>query len=297
MRMDAITHLSTKHRDYPKSQEKDRDITPRLDWVNRVPGLDNGELIGAVDGFIPALESTGNKSYQELAQQWQVWMDYTKTTAAKIFYKGNGRVCTVIDIKDQSLPVNHPYQSYLCETKDLLDDPFEGEIFISQLQFVGGLLKANKQALRGFATAVRVRTCNSVTTKMPGMFASINKITDPSTGEVTDYISNAGIPSISNQTVQDLDVNVPGSVFPTILVDKSVGLAWWRNMVVAKKMQRRHNSPDIYGSTESTRVDGTAVSALLTWDSKVTTVIALLGGATDFVRRRMKADSAYDECV
>ncbi|EKV19779.1 hypothetical protein PDIG_01200 [Penicillium digitatum PHI26] len=40
--MDAITHLSTKHRDYPKSQEKDRDITPRLDWVNRVPGLDNG---------------------------------------------------------------------------------------------------------------------------------------------------------------------------------------------------------------------------------------------------------------
>ncbi|EKV19778.1 GPI anchored protein, putative [Penicillium digitatum PHI26] len=132
---------------------------------------------------------------------------------------------------------------------------------------------------------------------MPGMFASINKITDPSTGEVTDYISNAGIPSISNQTVQDLDVNVPGSVFPTILVDKSVGLAWWRNMVVAKKMQRRHNSPDIYGSTESTRVDGTAVSALLTWDSKVTTVIALLGGATDFVRRRMKADSAYDECV
>lgn len=92
---------------------------------------------------------------------------------------------------------------------------------------------------RGFATAVRVRTCNSVTTKMPGMFASINKITDPSTGEVTDYISNAGIPSISNQTVQDLDVNVPGSVFPTILVDKSVGLAWWRNMVVAKKMQRR----------------------------------------------------------
>lgn len=65
----------------------------------------------------------------------------------QIFYKGNGRVCTVIDIKDQSLPVNHPDQSYLCETKDLLDDPFEGEVFTFWLQFFGGLSKADKQAL------------------------------------------------------------------------------------------------------------------------------------------------------
>lgn len=59
----------------------------------------------------------------------------------------------------------------------------------------------------------------------------------------------------------------------------------------------RHNSPDIYGSTESTRVDGTGVSALLTWDSKVTTVVAILGGVTDFVRQKMKADNVYDEFV
>ncbi|KAI2760410.1 CAZyme family GH162 [Penicillium roqueforti] len=287
-----------------------------------------------------ALENTGNKSYRELAQKWQVWMDYTKTTAAKIFYKGNGRVCTVIDIKDQSLPVNHPDQSYLCETKDLLDDPFEGEIFTFWLQFFGGLSKADKQALweikrpqlvsvdykmggfgpitvqkgfwfsshetwkvmempyydidivrRLFKNAERVRTCNSVATKLPGMFASVNNITDPSIGDVTGYISNAGIPSISNQTVQELDVITPYSVFPTILVDKSVGLAWWRNMVIAKKMQ------NIYGSTESTRVDGTGVSALLTWDSKVTTVVAILGGVTDLVRQKMKADHVYDEFV
>lgn len=92
---------------------------------------------------------------------------------------------------------------------------------------------------RVFANAERVRTCNSVATKVPGMFASINNITDPSIGDVTGYISNAGIPSISNQTVQELDVITPYSVFPTILVNKSVGLAWWRNMVVAKKMQSK----------------------------------------------------------
>lgn len=69
------------------------------------------------------------------------------------------------------------------------------------------------------------------------MFASINNITDPSTGEVTGYVSNAGIPSISNQTVQELDVITPYSVFPTVLFDKAIGLAWWRNMAIAKKMQ------------------------------------------------------------
>lgn len=74
-------------------------------------------------------------------------------------------------------------------------------------------------------------------TKVPGMFASVNNSTDPSTGQIIGYISNAGIPSIASQTVQELDVITPYSVFPTLLFDKKVGLAWWRNMVIAKKMQ------------------------------------------------------------
>lgn len=69
------------------------------------------------------------------------------------------------------------------------------------------------------------------------MFASVNNSTDPSTGQIIGYISNAGIPSIASQTVQELDVITPYSVFPTLLFDKKVGLAWWRNMVIAKKMQ------------------------------------------------------------
>ena len=52
-----------------------------------------------------------------------------------------------MDIKDQSLPVNHPDQSYLCEGDSLLNDPFEGEIFTFWLQFFGGLSDADKKAL------------------------------------------------------------------------------------------------------------------------------------------------------
>lgn len=95
----------------------------------------------------------------------------------------------------------------------------------------------NKISSRVYENAERVRTCNSVVAKVPGMFASVNNVTDPSTGDVVGYISNAGIPSISNQTVQELDVITPYSVFPTILFNKAVGLAWWRNMAIAKKMQ------------------------------------------------------------
>lgn len=54
---------------------------------------------------------------------------------------------------------------------------------------------------------------------------------------------------------------------------------------------------DPYGSTESTRIDGTLVSALVTWDSKVTTVNAILGGVTQWVRQKMQADGIYNEFI
>ncbi|OOQ85565.1 putative GPI anchored protein [Penicillium brasilianum] len=317
-----------------------QDLSPTWDWNNRVPGLDNGELLWAVYAFIQAAESSSNQSYIDLAKKWQTWMDYTKTTAAHIFYEGAGKVCAVVDIKNQTLPVDHPEQTYTCEGSSYLDDPYEGELFTWWLQFFGGLPEAEIEALweykraklvsvdyhmgkfgpitvqkgywfsshetwkvmempyydidiirRVFQNAERVRTCNSVVTKVPGMFASINNVTDPSTGDVVGYISNAGIPSIANQTVQELDVITPYSVFPTVLFDKAVGMAWWRNMAIAKKMQ------NIYGSTESTRRDGAGVSALLTWDSKVTTVNAILGGVSDLVRQKMKAENIYNTFV
>lgn len=89
---------------------------------------------------------------------------------------------------------------------------------------------------RLYTNGERVRTCNSRLNGIPGMYASVNNVSD-STGQIIGYISNAGIPSIANQTVQELDVITPYSAFTTILIDKGVGLAWWKNMVDGKKMQ------------------------------------------------------------
>lgn len=142
---------------------------------------------------------------------------------------------------------------------------------------------------RVFHNAERVRTCNSVLMgKNAGMFASVNNITDPQSGQINGYISYAGIPSVANQTGQELDVVTPYSTFPTILCNQSVGLAWYKNMLDAKGMQNP------YGSSESCTRDGEGISAFVSWDSKVTTVNALLGGVTDLVREKMKSEGIYE---
>jgi hypothetical protein len=65
----------------------------------------------------------------------------------KIFFEGAGKVCAVVDIKNQTLPVHHPEQTYTCEGSSYLDDPYEGELFTWWLQFFGGLSEAEIEAL------------------------------------------------------------------------------------------------------------------------------------------------------
>lgn len=47
------------------------DLQPTSDWVNRVPALDNGELIWAVYSAVRALESSSNLSFQSLSRRWR----------------------------------------------------------------------------------------------------------------------------------------------------------------------------------------------------------------------------------
>ena len=51
------------------------------------------------------------------------------------------------------------------------------------------------------------------------------------------------------------------------------------------------------GSTESIRRDGTGVSAFVSWDSKVTTDVALLGGVGSFVKTGLMREGLYKDFV
>ncbi|PHH66470.1 hypothetical protein CDD81_6945 [Ophiocordyceps australis] len=316
------------------------DIEPAWDWVNRVPALDNGELLWAVYACINSMSKSPQPWIRALAVKWQDWFDYAKTTAVPVFYSGQGRVCAVSKISNQSLPVTHPAQQYACEGTALLDDPYEGELFTQFISLFSSLPPAEKDQLwsikrnklvkveyhspktgpitvqqgywfsshelwkvlempyydveivrRLYRNAERARTCNSALNGIAGLYASVNNSTDVATDTISGYISAAGIPSIASQKQQYREVVTPYGAWPTVLVDRAVGLAWWHRMVTAAKMQNP------YGSTESTRLDGKLVSALLTWDSKITTVVALLGGVGDLVRHQLKRDRLYRDFI
>lgn len=49
-----------------------------------------------------------------------------------------------------------------------------------------------------------------------------------------------------------------------------------------------------YGSTEAGKIDGTEISPVTTWDSKITTVVAMLGGISHLNQRVLKRDNLYD---
>ena len=98
-------------------------------------------------GFIQALDNTYNPANQHLARRWQTWLDYAKLNAATVFYRGQGQVCAVTDLNNQSLQVNDPNQGYKCEGNGTLNDPYEGELFTWFLYFFGGLSQKDKEQL------------------------------------------------------------------------------------------------------------------------------------------------------
>jgi hypothetical protein len=64
-----------------------------------------------------------------------------------VFYPGNGIVCAVTDIGNQSYQVHDPRQNYTCEGSGTLNDPYEGELFTWWLYFFGGISNKDKTLL------------------------------------------------------------------------------------------------------------------------------------------------------
>ena len=66
----------------------------------------------------------------------------------------------------------------------------------------------------------------------------------------------------------------PYSTMALFMVSKEVGALWYHNMISGPAGQ------NVFGSTEGLIVDGTSVSPFVTWDSKITTVLGMLGGVS-----------------
>lgn len=135
--------------------------------------------------------------------------------------------------------------------------------------------------------AERVRTCNSVLMgSTPGLFAAVTNTTSPNEQDITSYIHNAGVPgSMSFNAFQEQDIIAPYAAFTILPFDTGIGLSWYHNVLSAKCMQ------SVYGSVNGIRRDGSAVSRVVSWETKAPILLALLGGILTFVRDGLKYDN------
>jgi hypothetical protein len=140
---------------------------------------------------------------------------------------------------------------------------------------------------RLFINGEKVRVYHSAQNRIPGLYASVTSDAKPGTYEV-DYFNSCGIQQIAFQPVEHESVITPYGSFPVIMANESIGLAWYLNMLQGPAMQ------NMYGSTEAINVNGLSISPVITWDSKITTVVAMLSShLIDSVRQILQRDNIY----
>lgn len=135
-----------------------------------------------------------------------------------------------------------------------------------------------------FSNAEKARTWDAYLESIPGLFASVNDVTDGSE-DIPDYSSACGVASIAFEEISRRDIVTPYGSFGLFLHQPDVGYCWYNNMLSGPRMQSS------YGSTEAININGTEISPLVTWDSKITTVLAMLGGVGDLVKQGLRSEA------
>jgi len=140
-----------------------------------------------------------------------------------------------------------------------------------------------------FTNSEYVRVVNSIHQHIPGLFASSHAPPDVECGHLGGYCNAVGIQAVASQPVHwDQSVS-PYGAYPVMLVDLAAGLAWYNTMLSLPKMQTAT------GSVEAAKVDGTSVASILTWDTKVTSVLAMLKGTGPLISRLLKEDGLREQ--
>ncbi len=74
-----------------------------------------------------------------------------------------------------------------------------------------------------------------------------------------------------------------------MLINKEFGAAWLHNTVYSPCGQTK------YGALEGTGLNGSLMSPTLTWDTKITTVLAILNGTRKIIERHLTKAKLIDE--
>uniref|UniRef100_A0A7E4W8T6 Ldi domain-containing protein n=1 Tax=Panagrellus redivivus TaxID=6233 RepID=A0A7E4W8T6_PANRE len=311
------------------------------EWKSAVPSLDNGEMIW---GLIAVVQALKDANQPDLANDYQNYVDKLSLTALDIFLnetsKGIRCVAQISDITKS--PKENTYsQDNTC----LLDDPYEGELFLLFAELysdwsnysvsaddIWKLKQAKSKAVpysgengekitvqEGYwfssheqwkfmelpyfdseiangiyLNGERARSHYSKANGFPGLLAAVTNVSSFDNYNLTKlpaYVSAAGIQEIASQKVETTSLYTPYGAFPMLLHPdtRGYGLAWYLNMLKGDRMQ----GPQ--GSTESIWIDGSMISPVQTWDSKITSVLAMNGGIIDLTRKYLNETDKYEQ--
>lgn len=134
---------------------------------------------------------------------------------------------------------------------------------------------------RIFLNGERARTWFSKERGIPGLYASVNAPFYHNTDNF-GYYSACGIQELAFQPVVYNTTVTPYGAWALLMADLPAGLAWYREMIASARGQ------NCYGSTESLNTTGATVAALVTWDSKITSVLGMLGGIGDLAEQALR---------
>lgn len=94
--------------------------------------------------------------------------------------------------------------------------------------------------------------------------------------EDTGYYCS-GIAEIAFQPITFDKLVTPYGSYPLLLLDKILGAVWLHNSIYSPAGQTK------YGALEGTGLNGSLISPVLTWDTKITAVLAAMNGTIDIL--------------
>jgi len=153
----------------------------------------------------------------------------------------------------------------------------------------------NDVARRVFENGERARAWDAHCRELPGFMAACYRPPHTAGGEPV-YMDTLGVEPISygytEPTRSDLVVTPYGS-FPLILVNRGQGLAWHQSLLTRPRMQSQYGSMD---ASDAFPPAGTPprVASIMTWDTKVTTDLAMSGGTVDILRRFLEQNNLLE---
>lgn len=308
---------------------------PEWDWQDRIPGLDNGLLAWSLFFTSHILEKKGFKKLAKRYHDYWTMLAKNSTPIFFDPKKGEIRAeVKILDVKQKIITadnytnnpnvcyLNDPYEGELFVLFMSLFGQWENEEQIKRIWNEKKVTKTEYKTKSGKKITVRwgrwysshemwnflllpyrddqlikevfrlgevARTIYSEENKIPGLFASVNS--PPGSYPLNvEYLSAIGIQSLAQMEIESNNVVTPYASFPVIIANKRKGLTWYRTMLAGPRMQ----GP--YGSTEAITVDGRLIAPLVTWESKLTTLLAILNeNIMKEMRAALKKHKKYED--